>query len=84
MWLPRQKMPFQEHFWKIMVALVVGLVLLRVPIVRRVVIFILPLGRNIDDVLFWIFFFSIIVVAFVRGWVAIPAWFSRDNDKGDY
>jgi hypothetical protein len=44
--------------------------LLFFPITRRIIVFILPLGSGIDDLLFMIVFAITLVVAFATGWIS--------------
>lgn len=57
---------------KILVVIGVVLALLWHPFTRRIVLVILPLGRGVDDLLFWMLLVAFALMAFVKGWVSIP------------
>ena len=54
--------------------LIIGILafLLWHPVTRRIIIIILPLGRGIDDLIFWILLIILGFLAFVKGWISIP------------
>ena len=42
------------------------------PVTRRVIVFILPLGKGVDDLIFWALLIVFVLIAFIKGWVNIP------------
>ena len=69
---------FERHWWKAILGLAVLAFLFRNPAARRIVLWILPLGRGIDDLIVIVALILIVVLAFVRGWIALPRWFRRE------
>lgn len=57
---------------KVMLVIGVGVILLWHPVTRRIILLILPLGRGVDDLLFWLLLAAFCMLAFVKGWVSIP------------
>lgn len=52
------------------------------PFTRKVIIFILPLGRGIDDLVFWIFLVLFLIWAFVKSFISVPKILKRiDKEK---
>ena len=55
--------------WKnILIGFGIAVALLLHPLSRRIILFILPLGRGIDDLIFWIVAFVFIILLIARGW----------------
>lgn len=57
---------------KILIGVGLLAILLWHPVTRRIIIFILPLGRGVDDIVMWCLIVIFIIVAFVKGWVNLP------------
>ncbi len=60
-------------FWRVMLYLSVALILLVTPLGRRIVIFVLPLGRGIDDIIVMALLVVIVILALIKGWLSIPS-----------
>lgn len=57
---------------RVLVIIGVGVILLWHPVTRRIVFVILPLGRGVDDLLFWLLLAAFCMLVFVKGWISIP------------
>lgn len=68
---------FQRHWWKLALALLLVVVLFRVPQTLRLIIFLLPLGSGFDDLIEIVALVALVVVLFAKGWVSIPGLFKR-------
>ncbi len=73
-------MSFRQTWWKIALVAIVLAFLFWNPITRRAILWLLPLGSGIDDLIVILCLVVAIVVAFVRGWVAIPSLFRERRD----
>lgn len=62
------KFNFLKDWWKLVAALLGIAFLFWNPITRRIIIFILPLGRGIDDMIVWLALIGVGIVLFVRAW----------------
>lgn len=74
-----EKSAFERNWWKTALVLAVVAFLFWNPITRRIIILILPLGSGIDDLIVIVALVLILILAFVRGWIALPSWFRRNH-----
>lgn len=51
------------------------------PRTRSVMIWLLPLGKNWDDLAVIILLVAILLLAFVRGWISIPSLWRHDKNE---
>lgn len=65
---------------KIMLGAGITALLLFVPLTRMAILFILPLGKGVDDLAFLILLGVFLIVAFYKGWIRIPKA-KKDIDK---
>lgn len=56
-----------SNWAKTMIVLCVALLLMLIPFTRSIIVFILPLGSGMDDLLFFILLFAAVVVFLIRG-----------------
>ncbi|MDI7277366.1 MAG: hypothetical protein QME94_15420 [Anaerolineae bacterium] len=70
---------FERHWWKAVLGLAVLAFLFRNPVARTIVLWILPLGSGIDDLIVIVALIAMLVLAFVRGWIALPRWLRRER-----
>lgn len=67
--------------WKKALAILsVILILLWIPFTRYIIFWLLPVGSGIDDLIFCAVAIAVFVIAFVRGWIKIPAFFKTIGD----
>lgn len=71
----------KKIFW----FLVVATVLFWIPFTRRIVLFVLPLGKGVDDIVFWVLAGAVLILAYLRGQLYIPgfmqSWFYQNKSK---
>jgi hypothetical protein len=70
---------FARHWWKLVLGLAIVAFLFWNPTTRAFVLWVLPLGSGIDDLIVIASLILIVVLAFVRGWVSLPQWLKRDR-----
>jgi hypothetical protein len=74
---------------KVLVGLGLLALLLWHPFTRSIIFTILPLGRGIDDIAFWVVAVLFLFVAFLKGWINMPKikrFFENieSEEKSDY
>lgn len=70
---------FVRHWWKWVLGLAVVAFLFWNPATRAIILWILPLGSGIDDLIVIASLILILVLAFVRGWISLPQWLKRNR-----
>lgn len=74
-------MNFKRDWWKVVLVLLVLALLLRNPVTRAIILFILPLGRGVDDFLFVALLVIALTIAFIKGWISLPSWFKETKHE---
>lgn len=78
----RPTKPWYRRNWLKFVGLIIGLVfLMRIPVTRGIILWLLPLGYKADDIIVGVLLIILAVFLFVKGWISIPKiikWF-RDQ-----
>lgn len=74
-------MAFKRIWWKIALVAAGLAFLFWNPVTRRAILWVLPLGSGIDDLIVILCVVVAIIIAFVRGWIAIPSLFRERRNR---